>query len=131
MNVRCAAIHGIGNQPVNRTDYRRIAHQIAQPFKVVFIGITRRRATCLFARAVKPVDRCLDIARQADDAVNRTVKTKAQRLCRENSGQSMEVIKEMLARLPEMGLEEGLRYAAQRNAEARGSDDCRDRKSVV
>ena len=48
--------------------------------------------------------------------------TFAQRLCRENSGQSMEVTKEMLARLPELDLEEGLRYAAQRNAEARGSD---------
>ena len=54
-----------------------------------------------------------------------TVRIYAQRLCRENSGQSMEVTKEMLARLPEMDLEEGLRYAAQRNAEARGSDDCR------
>ena len=31
----------------------------------------------------------------------------------------------MLARLPELDLEEGLRYAAQRNAEARGSEDCR------
>ncbi|SFP99996.1 enoyl-CoA hydratase/isomerase family protein [Hymenobacter arizonensis] len=54
-----------------------------------------------------------------------TVNAYAQRLCRENSGQSMEVTKEMLARLPEMALEEGLRYAAQSNAEARGSEDCR------
>ncbi|OGX81572.1 enoyl-CoA hydratase/isomerase family protein [Hymenobacter coccineus] len=54
-----------------------------------------------------------------------TVRTYAQRLCRENSGQSMEVTKEMLAALPEMALEEALRYAAQRNAELRGSDDCR------
>ncbi|WP_426061448.1 enoyl-CoA hydratase/isomerase family protein [Hymenobacter sp. B1770] len=54
-----------------------------------------------------------------------TVKAYAQRLCRENSGESMEVTKEMLARLPEMALEEGLRYAAQSNAEARGSEDCR------
>ena len=53
------------------------------------------------------------------------VRTYAQRLCRENSGQSMEVTKEMLARLPELVLEDGLRYAAQRNAEARGSEDCR------
>ena len=53
------------------------------------------------------------------------VRAYAQRLCRENSGQSMEVTKDMLARLPEMPLEDGLRYAAQRNAEARGSEDCR------
>ena len=54
-----------------------------------------------------------------------TVRTYVQRLCRENSAQSMETTKEMLAALPEMALEEALRYAAQRNAEARGSDDCR------
>jgi methylglutaconyl-CoA hydratase len=53
------------------------------------------------------------------------VQAYAQRLARENSGQSMEVTKEMLARLPELALEDGLRYAAQRNAEARGSVDCR------
>ncbi len=49
----------------------------------------------------------------------------ARRLCVENSGQSMEVTKEMLARLPEMPLEDSLRYTAQLNAEARGSVDCR------
>ena len=49
----------------------------------------------------------------------------AQRLCRENSAQSMEVTKEMLAVLPEMDLQDSLRYAAQRNAEMRGSEDCR------
>ena len=59
------------------------------------------------------------------DELASTVEAYAQRLCRENSAQSMEVTKEMLARLPELPLEEGLRYAAQRNAEARGSEDCR------
>ncbi len=59
------------------------------------------------------------------EALADTVRTYAQRLCRENSGQSMEVTKEMLAALPEMALEEALRYAAQRNAAQRGADDCR------
>ena len=59
------------------------------------------------------------------DELADTVRIYAERLCRENSGQSMEVTKEMLARLPEMPLEDGLRYAAQSNAEARGSEDCR------
>ena len=59
------------------------------------------------------------------EALADDVRCYAQRLCRENSAQSMEVTKEMLASLPEMDLEEGLRYAARRNAEARGSDDCR------
>lgn len=49
----------------------------------------------------------------------------ARRLCVENSAQSMELTKEMLARIPEMPLEDSLRYAAQMNAEARGSVDCR------
>lgn len=59
------------------------------------------------------------------DQLADAVRDYALRLCRENSAQSMEVTKEMLARLPELPLEEGLRYAAQRNAEARGSDDCK------
>ncbi|OON67311.1 methylglutaconyl-CoA hydratase [Hymenobacter sp. CRA2] len=48
----------------------------------------------------------------------------ARRLCIENSGQSMEVTKEMLARMPELPLEESLRYAARLNAEARSTEDC-------
>ncbi|WP_375418205.1 enoyl-CoA hydratase/isomerase family protein [uncultured Hymenobacter sp.] len=59
------------------------------------------------------------------DTLAADVRAYAQRLARENSAQSMEVTKEMLASLPEMALEEGLRYATRRNAEARGSDDCR------
>jgi methylglutaconyl-CoA hydratase len=49
----------------------------------------------------------------------------ARRLCAENSAQSMEITKEMLARLPDMHLEDSLRYAAQLNAEVRNSIDCR------
>lgn len=48
----------------------------------------------------------------------------AQKLCVENSKQSMEVTKEMIARVQEMSLEEGLQYAAEMNAVARGSEDC-------
>jgi methylglutaconyl-CoA hydratase len=48
----------------------------------------------------------------------------AQKLCQENSRQSMEVTKEMIARVQEMSLEEGLKYAAEMNAVARGSEDC-------
>ncbi|ARS35908.1 enoyl-CoA hydratase/isomerase family protein [Pontibacter actiniarum] len=48
----------------------------------------------------------------------------AQKLCSENSRQSMEVTKEMIARVQGMGLEEGLQYASEMNAVARGSEDC-------
>jgi methylglutaconyl-CoA hydratase len=49
----------------------------------------------------------------------------AQRLCRENSAQSMELAKEILYRVQEMPLQEGLRYAAEMNAHARGTSDFR------
>jgi methylglutaconyl-CoA hydratase len=48
----------------------------------------------------------------------------AQKLCNENSRQSMEVTKEMIARVQEMSLEEGLQYAAEMNAVARTNEDC-------
>ncbi|QCR22920.1 enoyl-CoA hydratase/isomerase family protein [Pontibacter sp. SGAir0037] len=48
----------------------------------------------------------------------------AQKLCKENSRQAMEVTKEMIARVQEMSLEDGLQYAAEMNAVARGSEDC-------
>ncbi|WP_089319078.1 enoyl-CoA hydratase/isomerase family protein [Pontibacter ummariensis] len=48
----------------------------------------------------------------------------AQKLCTENSRQSMEATKEMIARVQGMGLEDGLQYAAEMNAVARSSEDC-------
>ncbi|MGV3588835.1 MAG: enoyl-CoA hydratase/isomerase family protein [Adhaeribacter sp.] len=59
-------------------------------------------------------------AAELDQAVNEF----AQKLCRENSTQSMEMIKEMLFRLPDMKLNRGLHYAAEMNALARGTTDC-------
>ncbi len=49
----------------------------------------------------------------------------AQKLCNQNSRQSMEVTKEMIARVQGKTLEEGLQYAAEMNAVARSSEDCR------
>lgn len=49
----------------------------------------------------------------------------AQMLCNQNSGQSMALTKQMIARVQEMPLEEALQYAAAQNAEARGTADCR------
>ncbi|WP_151087455.1 enoyl-CoA hydratase/isomerase family protein [Hymenobacter baengnokdamensis] len=59
------------------------------------------------------------------DQLADTVRAYALRLARENSGHSIEITKEILARLPELALEDGLRYAAERNAATRASDDCR------
>jgi len=48
----------------------------------------------------------------------------AQNLCRQNSGQSMALTKRMIAEVQNKSLEEGLDYAAEMNAEARGTTDC-------
>ena len=61
---------------------------------------------------------------EADELAD-TVREYALRLTRENSGSSMEMTKELIAQLPALSLEEGLRYAAERNADARATDDYR------
>lgn len=58
------------------------------------------------------------------EALEEKVYDFAQKLCSENSRQAMEVTKEMIARVQEMSLEDGLQYAAEMNAMARGSEDC-------
>ncbi|MFB6273268.1 MAG: enoyl-CoA hydratase/isomerase family protein [Salinibacter sp.] len=48
----------------------------------------------------------------------------AQEIARETSGSAVALTKQMLARIPGMGLDEALDYAVQMNAFARGTDDC-------
>jgi methylglutaconyl-CoA hydratase len=59
------------------------------------------------------------------DELADAVRDYALRLAHENSGSSMEMTKELIAHLPTLSLEDGLRYAAQRNADARATDDYR------
>ncbi len=47
------------------------------------------------------------------------------RLIQDNSIQSMEITKQMIAQSQSMTLGEGLDYAAEMNARARGTDDCK------
>ncbi|WKV12164.1 enoyl-CoA hydratase-related protein [Marivirga harenae] len=54
-----------------------------------------------------------------------TVYDFAQQLIQNNSGQSMAFTKQMIAEVQEKGLEEGLQYAAEQNAKARASEDCK------
>lgn len=49
----------------------------------------------------------------------------AQQLIINNSGQSMAFTKQMIAEVQEKSLEEGLQYAAEQNAKARASEDCK------
>lgn len=53
------------------------------------------------------------------------VNTLAEKLITQNSGHSMTLTKQLLADLPELPLGEALARAAELNAEARGSEDCK------
>ncbi|MEM8894009.1 MAG: enoyl-CoA hydratase-related protein, partial [Bacteroidota bacterium] len=58
---------------------------------------------------------------QLDSKVNEL----ADKLITQNSGQSMSLTKQLLSDLPELSLDRALTKAAELNAKARGSDDCK------
>lgn len=60
-----------------------------------------------------------------EENLERAVLDYAHKLATQNSGTAMGLTKEMIARVQEMSLEEGLEYAASINAEARASSDCK------
>lgn len=49
----------------------------------------------------------------------------AQRLCKQNSAQSMAITKKMIADIQHFPIQEALNFAARMNARARGSEDCK------
>jgi methylglutaconyl-CoA hydratase len=59
------------------------------------------------------------------DQLNTFVYDFAQKLIKNNSTQSMEVTKQMIAEVQSMPLEEALQHASRMNAQARGTEDCR------
>ncbi len=58
------------------------------------------------------------------DELDDKVTAFAQKLVTKNSGQSMSLTKAMIAEVQSMNVEDGLRYAAEQNARARGTEDC-------
>lgn len=60
----------------------------------------------------------------SSEELEEKVYTYAQKLIRQNSGQSMRLTKEMIAFVQEKSLDDGLEYAAQMNAKARSTEDC-------
>lgn len=58
-----------------------------------------------------------------EETLAQSVTEVAERLCRENSSQSVLLTKRMIAELQMMNLKEGLEYAAEMNARAREHDD--------
>jgi methylglutaconyl-CoA hydratase len=59
------------------------------------------------------------------ESLPETVSKFAQQLCRQTSSQSVGMVKEMLAKVQQVSLDEGLHYAANMNANARSTDDCK------
>ena len=59
-----------------------------------------------------------------EGALDEAVEDLARELACETSGSAVALTKQMLARVPGMGLDEALDYAVQMNAFARGTDDC-------
>lgn len=59
------------------------------------------------------------------DQLESTVEGFAQLLIEKNSGQSMALTKQMIANVQAMDVKEGLDYAAEMNARARATEDCK------
>jgi methylglutaconyl-CoA hydratase len=59
------------------------------------------------------------------EKLDSTVFDFARKLCRQASGQSLTMVKEMLARVQSMNVHDALEYAARTNATARASEDCK------
>jgi methylglutaconyl-CoA hydratase len=54
-----------------------------------------------------------------------TVKQFAEQLAQSTSGQSVALTKQMIAEVQHLPLKDGLSFAAEKNAEARATDDCK------
>ncbi len=57
--------------------------------------------------------------------IEEEVKKFAEKLCKQTSAQSLAMVKEMLAEVQHLTLDEGLNYAAEMNAKARNTNDCK------
>lgn len=61
----------------------------------------------------------------AHEELSSQVNQMAEKLCQQNSAQSMGTTKLMIARVQEMPVNEALEYAAEMNAKGRATDDCK------
>jgi methylglutaconyl-CoA hydratase len=92
------------------------------------LGETRARDLLLRGRLVDAetaVDLGLVTRVVPDETLSAAVEDLAHELSRETSGSAVALTKQMLARVPGMGLDEALDYAVQMNAFARGMEDCK------
>jgi methylglutaconyl-CoA hydratase len=59
------------------------------------------------------------------DKVEHEVGELAKKLVESNSSQSMKLTKQMISKVQSLSVEDALHYAAEMNAHARGTDDCK------
>ncbi|MBC7451847.1 MAG: enoyl-CoA hydratase/isomerase family protein [Cytophagales bacterium] len=101
---------------------------IVMIFLVRKIGEARARGMLLSGNVIKAQD-AMDYGLLShiveDDDLEQEVYDFAQHLIIHNSGTSMELTKDMMAKIQNMDLDEALQYAANMNANARNSDDCK------
>lgn len=91
------------------------------------LGETRARDLLLRGRVVESETAAeIGLVTQVvpDEALAESVDELAAEIARETSGSGVALTKQMLARIPGMGLDEVLDYAVQMNAFARGTKDC-------
>ncbi len=101
---------------------------IVMVFLIRKIGEARAKALLLTGNAIKAKDaKEFGIINWIVDEkeLGSAVHDFAQELCTHNSSMSMQLTKEMIGEVQNMSLEDGLKYACKKNAEARSSEDCK------
>ncbi|ABG60215.1 enoyl-CoA hydratase/isomerase family protein [Cytophaga hutchinsonii] len=102
---------------------------IVMNFLIQKIGEANARMMLLSGNVIKAQDALnygiISTIVDAEEDLEETVTGFAQHLILNNSGTSMELTKRMLAAIQNMTLDQALIYAAEMNAAARSSDDCK------
>ncbi|MEO0555521.1 MAG: enoyl-CoA hydratase-related protein [Bacteroidota bacterium] len=101
---------------------------IVKVFLLRKIGESRSKELLLSGELISAVDaNTYGLVNKIVEAaeLNQFVSNFAKMLVEKNSGQSMALTKRMIAEVQSMSLEDGLRYASEMNAKARGNEDCK------
>ena len=102
---------------------------IVMSFLMRKIGESNARQMLLSGNVIKAQDAqkfgLIHTIVDSEKELNETVTDFAQHLIIHNSGMSMEVTKKMLAEIQDLPFQQALEYAAEMNAQARNSEDCK------
>jgi methylglutaconyl-CoA hydratase len=112
--------------------YPEVKYGFVPSLEMVFllrkVGETRTKELLLGGEALKPEQAVsyglINAVVPADD-MREHVFQLASRICNQNSAASLQLIKKMVADIPNFPVDQGLRFAAKMNAHARGTEDFR------